>query len=181
MELLIARIDAFTKNGRYVQRGQTVSSEEVDYSKGDENSAFIEAPSGVDTNAVVEMSAIAPSGPNPKMPQQIPNGTVQTAEGYVQSGATLIGEVTIPEQERRVMIVEDDDTQALVADALDKAGNADLNISNEGTEGTVADVSGRVAEMDEAGLTALEAAENDREKPRAGVLSAIEKRRSELA
>lgn len=126
-KMLIARIDAFTKIGKYVARGQVVSSDEVDYSEADKNSAFIPAPSGVSGTAVVEMSAIAPTGPNPQNPQQIPNGTVQTPEGYVQDGARMIGEVTIPEQERRVMIVEDDDTQAQVTEALDKAGSPDAS------------------------------------------------------
>lgn len=118
-QLLIARIDAFTKGGKYVARGQVISSDEVDYTKG-ENSAFIPAPSGVDGSAVVEMSAIAPTGPNPQNPQQIPPGTVQTPEGYVQGGARMVGEVTIP-AEQRILIVEDDETQALVAEALEKA------------------------------------------------------------
>ncbi len=182
-KLLIARIDAFTKAGKYVSRGEVINVDEVDYDASDAGSAFIEAPAGVSGNAVVEVSAIAPSGPNPQNPQQIPNGTVQTPGGYVQDGARLIGEVTVPEKQRIevVGIDKDDETQAKVSEALDKAGNPDLNVSNEGTEGTVSDVSARVADMDVAALDQLEKAENDREKPRAGVLSAIEKRREGLS
>lgn len=183
MKSLIARMDAFTKTGKYVRRGQVIQENEVDYDSEDENSPFIEAPSGLNTEAVVEMSAIAPTGPNPQNPQQIPTGTYQTEAGYVQDGAKLVGEVTQPEKQRIAIVGldKDDNTQAQVVETLEKADREQGNLPNEGTEGTVAEVSARVADMDEAGLAELEARENDREKPRVGVMSAIEARRAELA
>lgn len=112
-DMLIATADAFGKNATYIARGQVVSAAEVDWKKGDPG--FIEAPPGVTGNAVVEISAIAPTGPNPRNPQQIAPGTVQTAAGYVQDGAVLVGEVTLPAKQR---IVIKDDTQAKVTEAL---------------------------------------------------------------
>jgi len=175
--LLIATQDTFTKAGRFVPRGQTVASEEVDYNEDSAN--LIEAPAGIDRMAVVEVSAIAPTGPNPKNPQQIAPDVVQTVEGYVQSGAVLVGEVTLPEKQRIeiVGIDKDDDTQAKVQEALAKN---DENVSNEPVEGTVADVTARLDGASAEELNTIEAAEKDREAPRKGVLAAIDKARAAL-
>ena len=126
-KLLIARTDAFTKAGRYVTKGEIISADEVDYDANDDKAAFIAAPSGVNENAVVEISAIAPTGPNPQNPQQIPNGTVQGPGGYMQGGARLVGEVTVPEKQRIevVGIDKEDDTQSRIAEALEDANKAD--------------------------------------------------------
>lgn len=41
----------------------------------------------------VEVAAIAPSGPNPTAPQQLPPGSAQTLSGYVgPEGEKLVGE-----------------------------------------------------------------------------------------
>lgn len=119
-KLLIATQDTFTKNATYKSRGEVVSSDEVDWKEGDPG--FIAAPSGVDANAVVEVAAIAPTGPNPRNPQQIAPGTVQTAGGYVDQGAVLVGEVTAPMKVRitDAGLDKDDDTQAAVTEALEK-------------------------------------------------------------
>lgn len=178
-EVLIAKADTFTKAGRYVYRGQTLSADEVDFDAEKSKAHLIEAPEGVDGTAVVQVSAIAPTGPNPQNPQQLAPDAVQTPDGYAQAGAKLVGEVTLPEKQRITVVGIDpeDDTQAKVTEALD---NADANRPNEGTEGTVADVAARTAEMDAAALDELEARENDREKPRKGVMDAIEARRAAL-
>lgn len=174
----IAKIPTFTKNGRYVERGGLIEEEELD---DVESGNVIPAPSDISDNPVVEISAIAPSGPNPQNPQQLPIGAHQVPGGYEQDGAKLVGEVTVPEKQRIevVGIDKDDDTQAKITEALAKA-DADTNKPNEGTEGTVADVTARVGDLDAAGLDELEARENDREKPRKGVLDAIEARRAAL-
>jgi hypothetical protein len=128
-KLLLARIDTFTKAGRYVPRGMTVSSDEVDFDpKTSDN--LTEAPEGAAEGVVIEMSAIAPTGPNPKNPQQIAPGTVQTTDGYVDRGARLVGEVTLPEKQRIEVVgidpestVQDDVSAALEeadADAAEK-------------------------------------------------------------
>ena len=120
-KMLIATQDAFSKNATYIARGQVISASEVDWKDGEPG--FIAAPSGVTGNAVVEVSAIAPTGPNPRNPQQIAPGTVQTAAGYVQDGAVMVGEVTVPEKQRITIvgIDKEDDTQAKVQEALAKA------------------------------------------------------------
>lgn len=128
---------AYTKAGRYVAAGQVASSDEVDF-KGKDDTAFIEAPDGVDGNAVVEISAIAPTGPNPVNPQQIAPDVVQTATGYEQAGATLVGEVTQPEKQRIKVrgIDPKDDTQAKVTEALDEAAARDpLDHDGDGKKG----------------------------------------------
>jgi hypothetical protein len=88
--------------------------------------------------------------------------------------------VTLPEKQRIevVGIDKEDETQGKVTEAL---ANAEINQPNEGTEGTVADVAARTSDMDAAALDELEAREKDREKPRKGVLDAIEARRAALA
>jgi hypothetical protein len=183
-DFLIARIDSFTPAGRYVVRGQPVKRSEVEDAEGNIGDNFIDAPASYEGNAVVEVSAIAPTGPNPKNPQQIAPDVVQTTEGYVQHGATLVGEVTLPEKQRIEIVGIDPDStvQADVAKALADADAKDAgkNVDNAGTEGTVPEISARVAEMDAAALDSLYAAENDREVPRKGVISAIEARRAAL-
>ncbi len=118
----IARTATFTKNGRYVDRGQLVSDDEVYFEEGSE-AHLVKAPSGINQAAVVEISAIAPTGPNPKNPQQIAPDVVQTSGGYAQAGAILVGEVTKSEKQRIevVGIDPEDDTQAKVMEALDDA------------------------------------------------------------
>jgi hypothetical protein len=199
-KLLLARIDTFTKAGRYVPRGMTVSSDEVDFDpKTSDN--LTEAPEGAAEGVVIEMSAIAPTGPNPKNPQQIAPGTVQTTDGYVDRGARLVGEVTLPEKQRIEVVgidpestVQDDVSAALEeadADAAEKerarraeagSGSTTARVENDDdalVDGKVADVTARISsDMADADLDRLEAAENDREKPRTGVLSAIEAERT---
>lgn len=179
-KLLIARIDTFTPSGRFVSRGQAVPEAEAKAADGKISDNYIEAPEGVE-GAVVEVSAIAPTGPNPKVPQQIAHDAVQTQDGYEQTGAKLVGEVTLPEKQR-IEIVGIDKESTAQADVVEALAEADKggNLSNEGTEGNVKEVSARVAEMDGAQLDELEARENDREQPRVGVISAIEKRRAAL-
>lgn len=174
---LLATQDTFTKTGRFVRRGQQVNPDEVDFDK--ETSTNLAEVSGELDTPIVEVSAIAPTGPNPVQPQQIGPGTVQLDDGYVNAnGARLVGEVTMPADKRIVEI--DDGAEAELTEKLEAAENADKNVSNEGTEGTVADVVARMETMDAAQLDQLERAEKDREKPRTGVLSAIEARRGQL-
>lgn len=183
-ELLLATVDTFSKVGHFVPRGTVVSSDEVDYVEG-VSTNLIPAPAGISSGAVVQVSAIAPTGPNPTAPQQIAPGVVQTSGGYVESGATLIGEVTVSDKQRVVIVGDpEDDTQAIVAQALadhDALGGNVANEGTEGTEGTVADFAARADTADAAELDRLEAAENDREVPRKGALTAIDKRRQALA
>jgi hypothetical protein len=186
-DMLIAKRDTFTKAGRYVYRGQPISADELDEEGRDE----ITVKAGdINDQAVVQISAIAPTGPNPQNPQQLPNDAHQVPGGYAMMGAKLVGEVTAPEKQRIevVGIDPEDDTQAKVAEALAKAdaeggrGSTSGNADDALVDGTVADVTGRIsADTSAEDLDRLEAAENDREKPRAGVLSAIEAERTRRA
>src|SRR6478735_11260923 len=113
MGKFIATIPTFTKNGRYVERGQLIDESEIDYVEG-ESKNVIEAPSDINHEAVVEISAIAPSGPNPQNPQQLPVGAHQTPAGYVQDGAKLVSEVTNLAEQRFEVIDREDDTQSKI-------------------------------------------------------------------
>ena len=78
---LIATVDTFTKQGRFVPRGAPLSSDEIDYNKK-KSTNVTEAPSGVADGAAVQVSAIAPTGPNPTAPQQLAPGAVQVGGDY---------------------------------------------------------------------------------------------------
>ncbi len=182
MKTLVARIDTFTKAGRYVPRGGPIREDEIDLVDG--KSDNVVEVDGAEERVAIEMSALAPTGPNPRNPQQIASDTEQTTEGYVQSGAVVVGEVTLPEKVRRAVIVEaDDSTQGDIVEAIDEAnrkadedrGNRSNNDDDELVNGTVADVTSRLEGADEAELNRLRAAEEDRESPRKGVLSAIDR------
>lgn len=190
----IATMPTFTKGGKYVERGAVLTEDELvakEEASDEEASAkhepfegFVEAPSDLADKPVVQIAAIAPSGPNPTAPQQLPPGAVQTVDGYAFNGATLVGEVTKADADRKDVLEADAGDQAKINEALAAAeaqAGADLNVSNEGTEGTVADVAARASAMDAAELDQLAKAEADREKPRKGVLDAIEARRGVLA
>ncbi len=193
MKTLVARIDTYTKAGRFVPRGGPIREDEIDFVEGKSDNV-VEAE-GADQRVAIEMSAIAPTGPNPRNPQQIASDTEQTTEGYVQSGALVVGEVTEPEKVRRAVIVDADDTtqgdvveaieeadRKAASDRADRANRADrddddttANDDDDLVSGTVADVTARIDGADDAELERLRAAEEDREKPRAGVLSAIDR------
>jgi hypothetical protein len=179
-DIMIAKRDTFTKAGRYVYRGQPLNADELDEEGRDE--VAIDAPEGFNENAVVEVSAIAPTGPNPQNPQQISPSARQTEAGYVEMGARLVGEVTKSAKERIevVGIDPEDDTQAKVTEALDNDDHQ--NTDDDLVAGTIADVTAGIdADTSDEELARLEAAENDREKPRKGVLSAIEAERARRA
>jgi hypothetical protein len=124
-KMLLATIDTFTKQGRFVPKGQPLSSEEVD-TEGSNTANLTDAPASLGEGAVIEISAIAPTGPNPTAPQQKPNDSYQTEAGFVQAGVRLVGEVTKPEKERIEIVGIDSkkaaDVQADVNEKLEKAG-----------------------------------------------------------
>ncbi len=152
----IAKTATFTKNGRYVERGQLVSDEEVDFEEGSE-AHLLKAPSGINHAAVVEISAIAPTGPNPKNPQQIAPDVVQTSGGYAQAGAILVGEVTLPEKQRIEVVGIDpkDDTQAKITQAL---ADADAEAASPAARKRASARSEEAAKRDEAATRREEAA-----------------------
>lgn len=146
--------------------------------------------------AMVEIAAIGPTGPNPKMPQQLPPDARQGPGGsYVTPGKVLVGEVTNPQEERiEDAGLRDPDAEKEVTDKLtDIMGNdaltaggvagaattlpagATLNNDDDAlVDGTVERVVANLGAKTDDELAALKAAENDREKPRKGVLSAVD-------
>lgn len=124
---------------------------------------------------VVEMAAVGPTGPNPKNPQQIPPDGYQGAGGaYMQPGKVLVGEVTVSEEERKASITAPED-EAKATDQLKEAlleGGG--NIDNALVEGTVADITADLGGKTNDELATIRAQEVDREKPRKGVISAID-------
>lgn len=132
----------------------------------------------------VEMAAIAPTGPNPRTPQQIPADAVQGPAGeYFLPGKHLVGEVTNP-QETRIddAGLRDPDAEAAVDEKLTEimdganstAGTTAGNADDALVAGNVAEVTADLGTKTDEQLAAIRAAETDREKPRAGVLNAID-------
>jgi hypothetical protein len=173
--------------GRYVPKGHIAN---VDPAKVKDSQTNLVPAGDIGPLDVIEVSAIGPTGPNPTMPQQIPNNAVQTIEGYVVPGARLVGEVTRPQEERLAEITapEGKGTQELVSDKIAGVENKptakaeadallDDNDDDDLVDGTVADVIDSIGP--DTDLDKLEAAEKDREVPRKGVLAAIEKARRE--
>lgn len=133
--------------------------------------------------ARVQISPIAPTGPNPTMPQQIPTDAVQGPGGsYLTPGKVLVAEVTQP-QEQRIdgagladADAENEATQT-INDIMGQAGGRGATTGNADdalVAGTVADVTADLGTKTDDELRAIRAAENDREKPRAGVLTAVD-------
>lgn len=80
----------FAQNGVLVPPGSII---QVDVSKGDftdENTPNLADVGGAIVNVAVPVAPIAPAGPNPTMPQQVPPGAFQTATGYVVPGGALL-------------------------------------------------------------------------------------------
>lgn len=122
---------------------------------------------------VIEMAAIAPTGPNPTAPQQIPpDGSQGPGGGYQQPGKVLVGEVTKPAEDRLANITppeEEAKASDQLAEALLSEGKGDDKVN-----GTVAEVTADLGTKTDDELAEIRAQEVDREQPRKGVLSAID-------
>lgn len=171
-------------NGRYVPRGFPVTVDDRKVKPGQKNLV----PAGKVARDVVQISAVAPTGPNPTRPQQVPPDATQTVEGHVQPGALLVGETTDPKAVDVAEQAKQDATgaQARVAETL--AGRSSQQAEAEAllddgedeeevglADGTIPEVVARIDK--DTDLDALEEAENDRDKPHAGVLNAIQAER----
>jgi hypothetical protein len=164
-------------NDTLAHPGQIVYVDEKNLNGDEKNLADAE---GFPAPATVEIAAIAPTGPNPTMPQQLPPDALQTAAGtYVQPGAELVAEITAPGEVRSAGRTEADSTaQEDIANLMSEARGAAAGDQNNDDDalvaGTVADVTANLGAKTDEELTALRAAEVDREKPRKGVISAID-------
>lgn len=182
---------SFDATGKYVPEGQ-IGSFDPELLSGKEPHLH-DVPS--QPMPVVEMSAIAPTGPNPVIPQQIPPDAVQMpGGGYGRPGVILTGERTLPEEQRREGLVEEGDTaEGDYAEKLREAQEETARLRAEIArlqsgvpqagptgddndalvEGNVKDIVAELGGKDDAELEALRAAEMDRERPRKGVLDGI--------
>ena len=193
-------------------------------------------PGNALVNVAVAVAPIAPTGPNPTMPQQVPPGVFQTPAGYVTPGGAMLvaqGSEAAAEVARTGQQIDDsgdgedgprrqrsevtyDATTAATgfrpsdAPVGDAQGNgiseqerAELielrRLRDEGAfsqqqsgqsgefdanaviSGTVPDVAKRLETLNREQLVAVQAAEDDREQPRAGVKHAIDARLAELS
>jgi hypothetical protein len=146
-----------------------------------------------------EIAAIGPTGPAPRAPQQKPAGTVETSQGFVSGGSTLIAEGHPEAQEMIDAAMSMND--GVEEEAVERLSTAPqgAGTSGSGTNGTetgaldegepvtgdafVADtfIARTLAEITDeeiAGLSdedkaAVIAAEKDREQPRVGLLSRL--------
>lgn len=189
-------------NGGLRPRGTIV---EVDDAKvADKNRNLIPVGDELQRLDVAQISAISPTGPNPKRPQQIPPDAREGIGGFVQPGQRLVGEQTFGSPQARAdaeALMTDDNTGTreqvikTLAGAGDRAAQAETRAAAPSSEaadlmddgdddnddddlvaGTVKQIADSIdADTD---LDALEAAEKDREVPRSGVLKAIDTERA---
>jgi hypothetical protein len=127
--------DSFDARGVFVPKGHIGTFDEA-LLNGDE--AHIHEV-GDFQPAMVEMAAIAPTGPNPKTPQQIPSDAQQDSAGtYALPGKTLVAEVTDKVEDRiEVPGLRDPENEAKVTETLGEimggagstTGNADDALS----------------------------------------------------
>jgi hypothetical protein len=118
----MARVQKITTNGafydgRYIPKGFPVMVDPDELNGSEKN--LIDARD-IGPADVVEISAVMPTGPNPKSPQQVPPDARQTVEGHVVPGAILVGEVTADAETRleKSGIAATGEAQAAVASAL---------------------------------------------------------------
>lgn len=134
--------------------------------------------------AVVEIAAIAPTGPNPRVPQQLPPNAVQGPGGeYLVPGKVLRGEVTDPQEDRiTAMGMRDPTLEDKVNDAIGDimqtaptgaAPGTEVPAAATSTEGTVAEVTADLGTKTDDQLRDLRAAEEAGQN-RKGVISAID-------
>jgi hypothetical protein len=177
--------------GAYHPRGSVVSIDDADVKDGQRNLIAIEGE--IADPPAVQVAPVAPTGPNPTAPQQIPPDATQTIRGYEQPGARLVGEVTVPEKDRieAAQLLDDGDTtqqelveklppvesRAAVAQRTARAQTTDAGQNDDDAlvAGNADEVTADLASKTDAELEQLRAAEKDREKPRKTVISAIDK------
>lgn len=171
--------DSFDARGVFVPAGHLGTFVEENISGREKQ---LEDADKLPPAVMVEMSPIAPTGPNPKIPQQIPPDAVQDSAGtYALPGKTLVAEVTDPAEQRidnaGLRTGEEAEVDAALGDIMANAGGrgaATGNADDALVDGTVSDVTADLGTRTDDQLRAMLAAENDREKPRVGVTNAVQ-------
>jgi hypothetical protein len=164
-------------NGQsYIPAGHVASYQEEQL-RGDEPHLVDLGEAG--TPAVVQIAPITVTGPNPTAPQQIPPDAVQTIGGYAKPGADLVGTVTASAEERMALVggedaAEDTSEGEIVQTVRAVDGNAG-NDDDALVAGSVKAIAGSLEGKSDEELAQLRAAEQDREVPRKGVISALDK------
>jgi hypothetical protein len=171
--------------------------------KGRSNTPNLAEPGEAPVLLPTEVAAIGPTGPAPTMPQQVPPGSMQMTDGYANGEALLVAQgrpgfaemqASAEEQnegveEEAVMRLSATEQTAGTAGA----GDAEFGTQN-GTNGTETGSTGRgepfnaetfigrtldeisddeIAALSDEDRAAAIAAEQDREKPRVGLLRAL--------
>lgn len=160
----------FGQNGVLLPPGSIIN---IDVTKGDfndKNTPNLADVGDAVVNVPVAVAPIAPTGPNPTMPQQVPPGVFQT-----------IGDV---EEEGPVRRQPSEATgDATTGPAPVENGQNSGQTGGEGDvtfrpddviDGTVPEVAKRLEGLSREQLLAVKDAEQDREQPRVGVTSAID-------
>lgn len=186
----------------YVDLDQ-IEIEEPSKEKPKGNTPNLADPGSAARLIVSPVAPIAPTGPNPTMPQQIPPGAMQTTDGYAMGASLLVAEgserARLAEEEGidDGSDYEEEDIQRLES-VGQGAGTAGSGVTgNNGTEndGSKASAStesastfdseafiGRTLDeisddeidaLSDEDRAAVIAAEKDREKPRTGLLSRL--------
>lgn len=126
--------------------------------------------------SVVQNAAIAPTGPNPTAPQHIGPDTIQTIGGYAKPGARVVGEVTAPAETHIEAegLDQEQSGEAQIADLMSEANSSTQNNDDALVAGTVSEITADLGAKTDEQLQQLRAAEVDREKPRKGVIDAID-------
>jgi len=196
----VALVNSFDATGKYVPEGHIGTFDEDKITEKDKQ---LVDPGELPGTAIVQIAAIAPTGPNPQQPQQLPPDAVQgPGGGYMIPGKQLVGEVTRTQEERIDQAgLGDKDLEAEVSEALRKiAEERGISMAEVGVtalsatsgadavaqqvraennddalvSGTVTEVTADLGTKTDDQLNAMLAAEKDREKPRVGVTNAIQ-------
>jgi len=197
----VSLVNAFDATGKYVPEGHIGTFDEDKITDKDKH---LVDPGDLPATVAVQIAAIAPTGPNPVTPQQIPPDAVQGPGGnYVTPGKTLVGEVTRSADQRIGDAgldqpgLENEVSEALAkiaaergiafsavagavptassgADAVARSVTTENNNDDALVNGTVKSVTADLGTKSNEELAKMRAAENDREQPRKGVLSAID-------
>jgi len=184
----VALVNSFDALGKYVPEGHIGTFDDDKITDKDQH---LVDPGELPPTAMVQIAAIAPTGPNPVTPQQLPPDAIQGPGGsYVVPGKQLVSEVTQPAEVRiDAAGLNEPGLEAEVSEALAKiaekrgialsasfgaTGGQPGNADDALVEGTVKTVTADLGTKTDAELEAMRAAENDREAPRKGVLNAIQ-------
>lgn len=167
----LAVSDSFDARGVLVPAGHIGSFDEEKISGKEKNLRDV----GDFEPARVEISPIAPTGPNPKIPQQLPPDAVQGPGGqYVSPGKELVAEVTDP-QESRIddAGLRDPDAEGKVDDTLSDLMGSEPNAPAAAASGTVAEITADLGTKTDEQLAQIKADE-EAGKNRKGVLDAVD-------